>query len=84
MRIMDTLQWQAFLKSCLDILRNGDSIYDGLKAINEFITLITLKLVENRICEMDNNFDSNDDKIRIGLDCRFTKPNLYVKYVGNN
>lgn len=82
MIIMDTLQWQAFLKSCLDILRNGDSKYDGLKAINEFITLITLKLVENRICEMDNNFDSNDDKIRIGLDCRFT--NLYENYCKYN
>ena len=75
---MDSLQWQSFLKSCLDILRNGDSKYDGLKAINEFITLITLKLVEHRICEMDNNLDSNDDKIRIGLDCKFT--NLYKNY----
>ena len=79
---MDSLQWQSFLKSCLDILRNGDSKYDGLKAINEFITLITLKLVENRICEMDNEFDSNDDKIRIGLDCKFT--NLYENYCKYN
>ncbi len=75
---MDSLQWQAFLKSCLDILRNGDSKYDGLKAINEFITLITLKLVEHRICAMDSTKDSNDDKIRIGLDCQFT--NLYNNY----
>jgi len=78
MKIMDSLQWQSFLKQCLDILRNGDSKYDGLKAINEFITLITLKLVEHRICEIDNELDSDDDKIRIGLDCKFT--NLYDNY----
>lgn len=75
---MDSLQWQSFLKSCLDILRNGDSKYDGLKAINEFITLITLKLVEHRIYEIDNELNSDDDKIRIGLDCKFT--NLYNDY----
>ena len=46
---MDSNQWQTFLKSCLDILRNGRSKFDGLKAINEFLTLITLKLVEHRI-----------------------------------
>jgi len=79
---MDSLQWQSFIKSCLDILRNGDSKYDGLKAINEFITLITLKLVEHRICEMDEDSDSNDDKIRIGLDCKFTY--LYENYCIHN
>ena len=78
---MDSIQWQSFIKSCLDILRNGDSKYDGLKAINEFITLITLKLVEHRICEIDELLDAEDDKIRIGLDCKFT--NLYVNYCIN-
>ena len=78
MNIMDSNTWQLFLKSCLDILRNGDSKYDGLKAINEFITLITLKLVENRICKMNDEYNSDDDKIRIGLDCKFT--NLYDNY----
>ena len=78
---MESIQWQSFIKSCLDILRNGDSKYDGLKAINEFITLITLKLVEHRICEIDELLDAEDDKIRIGLDCKFT--NLYVNYCIN-
>jgi hypothetical protein len=75
---MDSLQWQSFLKSCLDILRNGESKYDGLKAINEFITLITLKLVEHRICELNDKNESNDNKICIGLDCKFI--NLYNNY----
>ena len=75
---MDSLSWQSFLKSCLDILRNGDSKYDGLKAINEFITLITLKLVENRICESDDSMEESDNYIRIGDDCKFT--NLYNTY----
>ena len=66
---MDSLQWQSFLKSCLDILRNGDSKFDGLKAINEFINLITLKLVENRIGDIN---DKNNDIINIGLDCKFS------------
>lgn len=75
---MDSLQWQSFLKSCLDILRNGKSGYDGLKAINEFITLITLKLVEHRIYELDETKSSDDEKIRIGLDCKFKY--LYENY----
>ena len=41
---MDSLQWQSFLKSCLDILRNGESKFDGLKAINEFINRLLLVL----------------------------------------
>jgi type I restriction-modification system DNA methylase subunit len=69
---MESIQWQAFIKSCLDILRNGQSKFDGLKAINEFITLITLKLVENRISDFDENDDSNDNNIKIGLDCKIT------------
>ena len=69
---MESIQWQAFIKSCLDILRNGQSKFDGLKAINEFITLITLKLVENRISDTDNNDDSDDNNIKIGLDCKIT------------
>lgn len=79
LRKMDTLQWQSFLKSCLDILRNGDSKYDGLKAIGEFISLITIKLVENRI--VDENIiitRSKTDMIKIGEDCKFT--NLYNNY----
>jgi hypothetical protein len=76
---MDSLQWQSFLKSCLDILRNGDSKYDGLKAINEFITLITLKLVENRITDeiSDNDelINENTYNIPIGQDCKMeTQP----------
>jgi enolase len=67
-----SIQWQAFIKSCLDILRNGQSKFDGLKAINEFITLITLKLVENRISDFDENDDSDDNNIKIGLDCKMT------------
>jgi len=76
---MDSNNWQSFLKGCLDILRNGDSKYDGLKAINEFITLITLKLVENRISdEVVNNYQMNDNNIKIGIDCTFTY--LYNNY----
>jgi len=66
---MDSNQWQSFLKQCLDILRNGNSKYDGLKAINEFINLITLKLVENRIGDFNNE---TDGIINIGLDCKFS------------
>jgi hypothetical protein len=66
---MDSLQWHSFLKSCLDILRDGDSKFDGLKAINEFINLITLKLVENRIGDFNDN---NNNIINIGLDCKFS------------
>ena len=75
---MDSLQWQGFLKSCLDILRNGESKFDGLKAINEFIALITLKLVEYKICDFNDTQESSDSKINIGLDCKFT--NLYNTY----
>jgi type I restriction enzyme S subunit len=76
---MDSNNWQSFLKGCLDILRNGDSKYDGLKAINEFITLITLKLVENRISdEVVNNNNISDNNIKIGIDCTFT--HLYNNY----
>lgn len=70
---MDSTQWHAFLTSCLDILRNGDSKFDGIKAINEFLSLITLKLVENRIRKKkENNEEYNDEKIRIGEDCKMT------------
>jgi hypothetical protein len=76
---MDSIQWQSFLHSCLNILRNGDSKYDGLQAINEFITLITLKLVENRITdETDDYFYNNDNTIKIGNDCKMTY--LYDTY----
>lgn len=79
---MESIQWQAFIKSCLDILRNGQSKFDGLKAINEFITLITLKLVENRISDFDENNDSDDNNIKIGLDCKITY--LYNTYCKSN
>jgi type I restriction-modification system DNA methylase subunit len=79
---MESTQWQAFIKSCLDILRNGQSKFDGLKAINEFITLITLKLVENRISDFDENDDSDDNNIKIGLDCKMTY--LYNTYCKTN
>lgn len=79
---MESIQWQAFIKSCLDILRNGQSKFDGLKAINEFITLITLKLVENRISDFDENNDSDDNNIKIGLDCKITY--LYNTYCKPN
>lgn len=79
---MESVQWQAFIKSCLDILRNGQSKFDGLKAINEFITLITLKLVENRISDFDKNDDSDDNNIKIGLDCKMTY--LYNTYCKTN
>ena len=81
---MDSTQWQAFIKSCLDILRNGQSKFDGLKAINEFITLITLKLVENRISDLneDDINDSDDNDIKIGLDCKMTY--LYNTYCKAN
>ncbi len=76
---MDSNQWYSFLTSCLDILRNGDSKFDGLKAINEFLTLITLKLVENRIIdEIDDNESFDDKKIAIGNDCKITY--LYENY----
>lgn len=76
---MDSTQWSAFLTSCLDILRNGDSKFDGIKAINEFLSLITLKLVENRIRKKkEDNEEYNDEKIRIGLDCKMTW--LYENY----
>lgn len=76
---MDSTQWQSTIKSCLDILRNGKSKFDGLKAINEFITLITLKLVENRI-QNENENDENDENyiIPIGNECKIK--NLYEKY----
>ncbi len=76
---MDSTHWYAFLTSCLDILRNGDSKFDGIMAINEFLSLITLKMIEHRIRkkkEDDTNF--NDEKIRIGLDCKMTW--LYENY----
>ena len=79
---MESIQWQAFIKSCLDILRNGQSKFDGLKAINEFITLITLKLVENRILDFDENNDSDDNNIKIGWDCKITY--LYNTYCKPN
>jgi len=75
---MDSNQWQSFLKSCLDVLRNGDSKFDGLKAINEFLTLITLKLVENRIGDEIDNDAESDVNIKIGNDCRMTY--LYDSY----
>ena len=76
---MDSIQWYAFLTSCLDILRNGDSKFDGIKAINEFLSLITLKLVENRIRKKKkDNEEYNDEKIRIGSDCKMTW--LYDNY----
>ena len=91
---MDSTQWQSFLKGCLDILRNGYSKYDGLQAINEFILLITLKLVENRICDIDINSNkilhknkkTDDTQICIGLDCQFTYlyDNFCSKEKGNN
>lgn len=76
---MNSTQWQSTIKSCLDILRNGKSKFDGLKAINEFITLITLKLVENRI-QNENENDENDENyiIPIGNECKMK--NLYEKY----
>ena len=75
---MDSTQWQTFLKSCLDILRNGCSKFDGLKAINEFLTLITLKLVEHRIRDIVDNDMESDTRICIGSDCKITY--LYDKY----
>ena len=75
---MDSTQWQSFLKSCLDILRNGESKFDGLKAINEFITLITLKLIENRICDKNNDVIDENINIPIGVDCKMT--NIYNNY----
>jgi len=75
---MDSTQWQSFLKSCLDILRNGSSKFDGLKAINEFITLITLKLTENRICNEDEEDSDENYNIPIGEDCKIS--NLYNEY----
>ena len=76
---MDSIQWYAFLTSCLDILRNGDSKFDGIKAINEFLSLITLKLVENRIRKKKkDNEEYNDEKISIGSDCKMTW--LYDNY----
>ena len=69
---MDLNQWQTFLKSCLDILRNGRSKFDGLKAINEFLTLITLKLVEHRIRDIVDNDMKSDTRICIGSDCKIT------------
>ena len=75
---MDTIQWQSFIKSCLDILRNGQSKFDGLKAINEFITLITLKLIEDRICDETNEITNENYQIPIGIDCKIE--NLYNNY----
>ena len=75
---MNPQQWKSFLTSCLDILRNGQSKYDGFKAISEFITLITLKLVEKRICAVNKKGKKSDDCIKIGEDCKFT--NLYNNY----
>lgn len=75
--LMNSSQWNAFIKSCLDILRNGQSKFDGIKAINEFITLITLKLIENRITdELDADsfyVELNESvSIPIGDDCKMT------------
>lgn len=75
---MNSQQWQSFLMSCLNILRNGQSKYDGFKAISEIITLITLKMIEPRICNMDVRSKKSDNQIRIGEDCKFT--NLYNTY----
>lgn len=75
---MDSIQWQAFIKSCLDILRNGFSKFDGLKAINEFVTLITLKLIENRITPETGSMSDENHNIPIGEDCKMT--NLYNEY----
>ena len=75
---MDTIQWQSFIKSCLDILRNGQSKFDGLKAINEFITLITLKLIEDRICDETNEITNENYQIPIGVDCKIE--NLYNSF----
>jgi type I restriction-modification system DNA methylase subunit len=78
---MDSNAWHSFIKSCLDILRNGKSKFDGLKVINEFVNLITLKLVENRISDeiQYNGIESESDtNIRIGNDCKITY--LYDNY----
>ena len=71
---MNSNQWNGFIMSCLDILRNGKSKFDGFKAINEFITLITLKLVENRITEFSDNFIDVDENLNIpiGHDCKMS------------
>jgi type I restriction-modification system DNA methylase subunit len=80
---MDSIQWQSFLISCLDILRNGKSKFDGLKAINEIITLITLKLIENRITDETCYFNQyNDNVIKIGNDCKMS--HLYETYCKHN
>ena len=54
---------------------------DGFKAINEFIFLITLKLVENRISDIDPN-NKNPNIIPIGIDCKMT--NLFNTYCNDN
>jgi type I restriction-modification system DNA methylase subunit len=80
---MVSIQWQSFLISCLDILRNGKSKFDGLKAINEIITLITLKLIENRITDEKCEFNKyNDNVIKIGNDCKMSY--LYETYCKHN
>ena len=66
---MDSTQWHSFLKSCLDILRNGDS---------KFITLITLKLIENRIWDKNNDVIDENINIPIGTVCKMT--NIYNNY----
>lgn len=69
---------ETFLKSCLDILHNGRSKFDELKAINEFLTLITLKLVGHRIRDVVVNGMEIVTRICIGSDCKITY--LYDKY----
>jgi hypothetical protein len=74
---MNQINYQAFLKSALDVLRDGDSKLDGIIAINEVLRLITLKLIENRITDYEE-MKIGDDKLPIGNDCKFT--NLYEAY----
>lgn len=47
-------QWYELFIYCIDILKKGNSKYDGFKAINELLSLITLKIVENKIVEKNN------------------------------
>jgi type I restriction-modification system DNA methylase subunit len=80
----DKNTFYAFLHSLHDIMRNGDSKYTGMDALNEITNLLTLRLIQDRIgeynvendsfepCEMyENEDDVTIKKYDINEECHF-------------
>jgi type I restriction-modification system DNA methylase subunit len=77
---MNEQEWKHLMFSLLDKVRDGQSKYDGLDAMNEFNQVIILKLVENRL--KDYGLDDDDKPGPNYQGCHFTK--LYMSYIKNN